>query len=95
MLNSTVHWQPLVNGYSDYIPPDFRELAVTLAPFPSRESFEALKKRRVRYIVVHRDLYGRERMPEIDARLQEYAEFLRLIAEDDRIKIFEVVSWPK
>ena len=95
MLNSTIHWQPLVNGYSDYIPPDFRELAVTLAPFPSRESFDALKKRRVRYIVVHRDLYGRERMPEIDARLQQYAEFLRLISEDDRIRIFEVVSWPK
>ena len=23
MLNSTAHWMPLVNGYSDYIPPDF------------------------------------------------------------------------
>ena len=35
MVNSTRHWQPLLNGYSDYIPPDFRELAVTLASFPS------------------------------------------------------------
>ena len=36
MVNSTRHWQPLLNGYSDYIPPDFRTLAVTLASFPSR-----------------------------------------------------------
>jgi hypothetical protein len=84
-----------VNGYSDYIPPDFRELAVTLAPFPSRESFEALKRRRVRYIVIHRDLYGRERMPEIEERLREYAANLQPIAEDDRIRIYEVISWPK
>ena len=41
MVNSTRHWQPLLNGYSDYIPPDFRTLAVTLASFPSPESFEA------------------------------------------------------
>jgi hypothetical protein len=95
MLNSTIHWQPLVNGYSDYIPPDFRELAVTLAPFPSRESFDALKKRRVRYIVIHRDLYGRERMPEIEKSLQAYAEYLRQITEDDWIRIYEVVAWPK
>ena len=59
-----------MNGYSDYIPPDFRELAVTLAPFPSRESFDALKKRRVRYIVVHRDLTDGERMPRDRRRLQ-------------------------
>ncbi len=35
MLNSTVHWQPLVNGYSDHIPADFRTLAPVLATFPS------------------------------------------------------------
>src|SRR5207244_574689 len=25
MLNSTSHWMPLINGYSDYIPPDVLE----------------------------------------------------------------------
>jgi hypothetical protein len=95
MLNSTVHWLPLVNGYSDYIPPDFRELAVTLASFPSRESFEALKRRRVRYVTVHRDLYGRERAAEIEARLQEYRRYLRPLAADDQMLVFEVMAWPE
>ncbi len=45
MLNSTAHWQPLLNGYSDYIPADFRTLATTLATFPSASSFDALKDR--------------------------------------------------
>ena len=31
MLASTAHWQPLVNGYSDHIPQDFRDHAPALA----------------------------------------------------------------
>jgi hypothetical protein len=38
MLFSTVHWQPLINGYSDYIPPDFRRSVIPMSSFPSRAS---------------------------------------------------------
>ena len=94
MVNSTRHWQPLLNGYSDYIPPDFRELAVILASFPSRESFDAMRQRRVRYIVVHRDLYGGQAAPVIEARLQPFMPYLRPVAADQRVLIFEMMAWP-
>ena len=58
MLNSTAHWQPLLNGYSDHIPADFRALAPILATFPSEASFDALKDRRVRYITLNRGRQG-------------------------------------
>ena len=95
MVSSTLHWQPLLNGYSDYIPPDFRELAVTLASFPSRESFLALKKRRARYIVLHRDLYGIETAPLIEARLQPYMPYLKPVASDEQTLIYEITGWPE
>ena len=95
MVNSTRHWQPLLNGYSDYIPPDFRTLAVTLASFPSPESFAALKQRRTRYLVIHRDLYGLQTAAQVESRLTPYLPYLRDIASDDRVRIFEIVSWPK
>ncbi len=95
MVNSTRHWQPLLNGYSDYIPPDFRELAVVLASFPSRESFEAMKQRRTRYIVIHRDLYGAQTAPLIEARLQAFMPYLRAVTADDRVQIYEIVAWPR
>jgi hypothetical protein len=94
MVNSTRHWQPLLNGYSDHIPPDFRTLAVTLASFPSAESFEALKQRRARYLVIHRDLYGAQTMPQIEARLAPYLRYLRELASDDRVQMFEIMAWP-
>jgi hypothetical protein len=96
MLNSTTHWQPLLNGYSDFIPPDFRTLATTLAAFPSREAFNALKDHRVRYITLNRGRqgYGGATWPDIERRLQPYLSHLRPIADDGQLVIYEVLSWP-
>jgi hypothetical protein len=95
MLNSTVHWQPLVNGYSDHIPADFRTAAPVLTTFPSHESFEEMRSRRVRYLTLHRRLYGRAGWPEIQRKLMPYAPHLRLLSDDPDVVIYEVVSWPK
>jgi hypothetical protein len=96
MLNSTAHWQPLVNGYSDHIPADFRELAPILATFPSPASFEALKDRRVRYVTLTRGRqgYGGGTWPEIERRLRPFLPHLRVVADDGDVVIYEVVSWP-
>ena len=72
MLFSTAHWMPIVNGYSDVIPADFREAAAVLDGFPSDDAFTMLARRRVRYIAIHWDMYaGRE--DEIRRRLEPYA----------------------
>jgi hypothetical protein len=97
MLKSTVHWQPLVNGYSDHIPGEFRTLANTLATFPSKESFDAMREVRVRYLTLNRgrEGYGAEAWPDIERRLQAYLPHLKLIAADGELTIYEVVSWPR
>ena len=93
MLFSTSHWLPMVNGYSDVIPLDFREAGVILGGFPSTDAFAALAKRRVRYIAVHWDMYaGRD--AEIRARLTPFLPNLRLLSEDNRMSLFEVVRYP-
>ena len=43
MSASGWHWQPLINGYSDHIPPEFRDLAPRLHGFPSGDSFLLLR----------------------------------------------------
>lgn len=93
MLFSTSHWLPMVNGYSDVIPLDFREAAVILDGFPSTDAFAALAKRRVRYIAVHWDMYaGRD--AEIRARLEPFLPNLRILNDDARMTLFEVVRYP-
>ncbi len=93
MVLSAAHWMPLVNGYSDHIPQDFREAAAVLDSFPSNDTFAILQRRRVRYIGVHWDMYG-GRADEIRDRLKPFARHLRPLATDPSMSLFEIVSFP-
>ena len=96
MLTSTAHWQPLINGYSDNIPQDFRETAVPLSTFPSRESFAILEKLGARYAVFHLDLMDPRTREKLIERVEvDYKEFLRPIEKDGDVWLFEIVGWPR
>jgi hypothetical protein len=94
MLGSTVHWMPLINGYSDHIPGGWRETVVPLSSFPTREAFGILGKIGARYAVFHLqgyDVRSRERLLE---RLVTYQQFLRPIVQQDDVWLYEIVDWP-
>ena len=93
MVLSTTHWMPLVNGYSDYIPPDFREAAFVLDSFPSNDTFAVLRKHRVRYIGIHWDMYG-PRADDVRSKLKEFAQYLRPLGTDATMTLYEIVSFP-
>ena len=96
MLASTAHWQPLVNGYSDHIPQDFRDHAPALARFPSRESFAILEPLDARYAVFHLDLMPPNDRDDLIRRLDvEYLGYLRPIEKDGNVWLYEIVSWPR
>jgi hypothetical protein len=93
MAFSTAHWMPLVNGYSDHIPQDFRTAAFVLDSFPSNDTFKVLQSRRVRYIGIHWNMYG-PRAEEIRSRLAPFARYLRPLASDADMSLYEIVSYP-
>lgn len=94
MLSSTTHWKPLVNGYSDYIPPDFVDNVMTLAPFPSRASLQLLKPLKVRYAVFHMYGYNAENKHDVETRLNELRDYFRPLYEDEGTRLFEIVRYP-
>ncbi|HEX6163726.1 MAG TPA: hypothetical protein VFZ31_10190 [Vicinamibacterales bacterium] len=96
MLASTAHWQPLVNGYSDHIPQDFRDNARTLVNFPNRESFAILESLQARYAVFHLDLYAADARADLIRRLDtEYLGYLRPLEKDGNVWLYEIVAWPR
>jgi hypothetical protein len=93
MLFSTAHWQPMLNGYSDHIPADFRKNALVLDSFPTTDTFALLKQYGVRYVGVHWDMFG-PREQEIRDRLVPFAPYLRELASDRLMTLYEVVGFP-
>jgi hypothetical protein len=96
MLASTAHWLPMVNGYSDYIPPDFYEHVMALATFPSRAGFDVMAPGQVRYAVFHMYGFNDANRHDVELRLQEFAPYMRLLFTDaaTNTRLYEILGFP-
>jgi hypothetical protein len=92
MFNAIYHWQPLVNGYSDVIPPDFRAFAGPINAFPDPDSFALIRRLGVKYVIWHLEpsAYDAESKRKILARLPPYGSELKLLVADGDTRLYEV-----
>jgi hypothetical protein len=88
LLNSTVGWWPLVNGYSGFMPDSYLRRREDLALFPADESIAVLRKIGVRHVVIHREEFSK-RWPDALARL-DTARALRPVAAEGDIAIYRI-----
>jgi hypothetical protein len=55
-----------------------------------------MKARHVRYVIVHLDAYDEGPIREsMIARFPPYAEYLRLLADEDGKRLYEIARWPE
>ncbi len=92
MVNSTAHWFPLVNGYSDYASPYWRDNAKLLRAFPSDNSVRLFQQVRGRYVVLHGELYARTELARVKARFALFGDQLTLLAADGETELYEVTG---
>jgi hypothetical protein len=95
MFWSMYHWQPMVNGYSDYIPADIRDLAVPVNGFPDPASFRLLRERNVRYVAVDWRTYNEAATKIMRERFPPYAQYLRPLVTTEPVSLYEIVDWPE
>lgn len=94
MLNSATHWMPLINGYSDHIPQEFRNQVRPLSSFPTRESFQILGKNGARYVMFHLNMYDRRSRERVIERISSYSAYLRPLVQEGDVWLFEIVGFP-
>lgn len=94
MFWSMWHWQPLVNGYSDFIPEDIRALAVPINGFPDAESFRLLRERGVKYVAIDWRTYNDAAAAVMRARFPPYSQYLRPLVTTGPVSLYEVSGWP-
>jgi hypothetical protein len=80
MVRSTLHWQPLVNGFAGAETPLVQRFRATAPSFPEPESLEVMKEARARYVVVHLRGYGPNQRERLEARTAEMHDRLREVA---------------
>jgi hypothetical protein len=95
MFWSTYHWMPIVNGYSDLIPPDFDAIALPVNGFPNPESFAMARARDVRYVLWRIDRYDATSQAVLRDRLAKYSVHLRPLVQSPDSWLYEIISWPR
>jgi len=80
MVRSTLHWQPLVNGFAGAETPLVQRFRAAAPSFPEPESLEAMRTARAKYVVVHLRGYGPNQRERLEARVLELADRLREVA---------------
>jgi hypothetical protein len=89
VLNSTAHWQPLMNGYSGFTPDSYRRRAETLWLFPAGFAMQTLQQEGATHVMVHLDRFGADANDV--ARALDGRSDLRLIGGDrNRNRLYEV-----
>jgi hypothetical protein len=94
MLASTLHWQPLLNGCSDFIPDQAFQDMSRLAQFPDAAAWAVLRRRGARYVVMHWNMFPAGHSPHVFVRGQLVGRYLRTIVDHDDAALFEVIDWP-
>jgi hypothetical protein len=90
VLNSTVHWKPLVNGYSGFVPRSYPGIAEALRDFPGDRSRAEFRRLGVSHIVIHLDAYG-DRAGEMASALHA-TPWLALVASNNQIRVYRIVT---
>jgi hypothetical protein len=76
MFCSTWHWIPLVNGYSGFTPPAYKETVERMRTFPDDAAIRRLQELDVRYILVHESLYAAKEYTSLMVRLAQRPELM-------------------
>ena len=91
LVASTRHWQPLVNGYSDFHPEPFVADAPIINGFPSEEAFERLARREVRYVLVHFERRSSPDRTDWQRRLAPYRQRVTAVYEGEDAALYELM----
>ena len=94
MLWSTLHWKPLLNGYSDHMPADTHDEHLKLAVFPEPVSWDVLREHDARYVLVHWRFMSGDDIEFTRSRLRDLQRFIRPIVDASDVSLYEIVSWP-
>jgi hypothetical protein len=85
MLNSTVNWQPMLNGYSGFTPRSFLRHVEGIGRFPGENSIAYLRSVGVTHVVIDTATFNGERLDAVGR-----VEALRLFMADERYRIYEL-----
>ena len=97
MARSTMHWRPMLNGYSGYYPRSYLRLLTDMRSFPDSRSLNILRERGATILILHEYSNTRRRYLRAVERLMR-DPYVQPIAQDrdgsGRVAFFRLLPRP-
>jgi hypothetical protein len=94
MAASTIHWKPIANGFTAYLPSDFKFLRRMASRLPDPEALAQIRRLvDVRWLVIHIDVLRYPDRARWRAAVQQ-EDGLRSVYDDGNTLILEVIRGP-
>ncbi|HYG63100.1 MAG TPA: hypothetical protein VEL74_11005 [Thermoanaerobaculia bacterium] len=91
MYFGTLHWKPMINGYSGYLPADYYWLRENCCwPAPGGSTLERLRSLGMSHIVVHEDKLGKWKRDALEEWERE--EAVRLVHRSGDARVYQVLQ---
>jgi hypothetical protein len=90
MLHSMSHWQKTVHGYSGVQPALHDRLYDQLRGFPDEAGLRSLSGLGVNYVVVHIDFYQPGQWEDVEERLKQHHDWLKLEHEEGAARVYSL-----
>jgi hypothetical protein len=92
MLYSTLHWNPMVNGYAGIEPDSYLRVRDRMMTFPAESFLDMLREIDVRYVILHREGYGPVQRRRLDSQMGALRPgSLREVVTFDGTTVFELL----
>ena len=75
---SAFHRKRMLNGYSGFFPQSYHDQAMSLATFPSDGTIAILKRKHVRYIIIHTDQYTDRPFSDTERLIREQPKLIKV-----------------
>jgi hypothetical protein len=97
MYYSTLHWKPLANGYSGFIPRSYLELRAAIPLLPDAPGFQLLRQRGISHLVLHTaGSHGRPLRRQLPAWEEESLHHqVELVFDRDGDRLYELLAAPR
>jgi hypothetical protein len=89
VLNSTAHWQPLMNGTSGVTPMSYRRRVDAFWFFPENRAIQAIKDEGATHVMVHLEKFEHE-APMVQDALQDRRDLWLIATDRDGHRLYEV-----
>jgi len=90
VINATVHWRPVMNGYSGFTPMSYRDRTRSFWFFPRPGTVESMRSEGATHVMVHLERFDEVERRQVAENLDGRRDLWLIASDGDGHRLYEL-----